>query len=66
MIHWALLRVAANLKRIATALETANDISRERMQREFPPTPRPSRPIEISHPSVEDWNKRYYKEHNEP
>ncbi len=64
-MHWAVLRVAAQLKRVAIALEVANDLRRERLEREFPPRVKVGRMVEVSRPTIEDWNKRYYEEHKQ-
>lgn len=54
------LRVLATLRRIAVALERANEIERSKLAK--PKTPKL---LEISVPSAEDWNSRWRAEHPE-
>ena len=62
------LRSAAMLRRIAKALEAANELERERMSLEFEeyrrkikPKARNPRMTEVSHPTNREWNERWDK-----
>jgi hypothetical protein len=58
---WAELRVLATLRRIAKAMERANELEMHRQELEYPPlakAEKPKRSAEISHPTVQDWNQR--------
>jgi hypothetical protein len=59
--HWAELRALATLRRIAKAMERANDLELHRQQMEYPPISRaeaPKRNLDISHPTAQAWNER--------
>jgi hypothetical protein len=59
-------RVAAQLRRIARALETANDLEERRQDRDYPlPPARGSKLVEIHNPTVAEWNAAYQKAHPE-
>jgi len=58
-----LLGVLRQLRRIAVAIEDANEIARERLKMDYPPTgeaPRP-RPAVFATPSIEELNDRAAK-----
>ena len=61
------LRSVAWLKRIALALEEANEIQRERMALAYPEYARKHRKAprktEISTPTVEQWNSEWERRH---
>lgn len=52
------LRAVAWLKRIALALERANEIETQKLAR-----PRTSKMAEITVPSTKDWNEKWEREH---
>jgi hypothetical protein len=52
-------RIAAQLRRIAKALEVANDLSRERIEREDSMRTYKSRPFQFSRGDTEKWNEKY-------
>lgn len=56
------LRFLATLRRIAQAMEEANRLEKFRQAIEYPPLaktePPPIRKVQISHPSVEQWNAK--------
>jgi hypothetical protein len=50
------------LRRIAKALERANELEKFRIERDYPPlaaAPPAPRMAEISQPTVAQWNERY-------
>ena len=62
------LRALVLLRRIAKALEAANDLERERMclefeeyRRKLKPKARNPRMTEVSHPTNKEWNERWGK-----
>jgi len=57
------LNILRQLRRIAVALEDANDMSRQRLRYDYPPAGEapPPRPATISRLSVEEMNQRYEK-----
>lgn len=58
------LRMVAWLKRIALALERANQLEEHRQDLEFAPVAyKEPRKAVFSHPSVKDWNKRWLAAH---
>ncbi len=62
MSIFGVARLFIVLRRIATALERANELAEERMRREFPPLPdldAPKKYAEISRPTVASWNERH-------
>lgn len=55
-------RLIILVRRIAAALERANELEEYRLRREFPPLKSddaPRRFAEVSHPSVASWNERH-------
>jgi hypothetical protein len=55
MNKWLILRGVAYLGKIAKELKRMNDLSEAR----YPVVaPRKPRQVEISHPTIADWNKR--------
>ena len=68
------LRVVVLLRRIARALEAANELSRDRLALEYPewtrthPKHRPRRTklVEVGVADVADWNKKWDEEHEQP
>lgn len=65
------LRVAAQLRRVAKALEASNDLARERLSLDHPEWGRTaglrrvSKLVEVGVASVEDWNERWRADHPE-
>ena len=66
MTFLPLMRVAAQLRRIARALEAANRLEEVRQEFEFP-TRMMGKPrmVEIHLPTVKEWNEAYAKAHPE-
>lgn len=63
IIPWSDLRVLACLRRIAKALEWANELEQHRQELEFEPFKEKkdtgeNRKVIISHPTVQRWNDR--------
>jgi hypothetical protein len=61
-----MMRVAAQLRRIAKALEQANRLKEEELRSEYPNSSlslakRRSRLVRIDTPSVKDWNEEFAK-----
>jgi hypothetical protein len=55
------LRVLVTLRRIAKAMERANELELHRQQMEYPPikdSPDVPKKVSISRPSVNEWNER--------
>ncbi len=55
-MNWGLLRIAAQLRRIAKAIERSNELYEERHPVVVPRKPRPA---QISVPTVASWNAGY-------
>ncbi len=56
------LRAVALLRRIAKALERANELEQYRIERDYPPVASTSaapRMAEVSRPTLEQWNERH-------
>lgn len=64
---FSLRRIIRAIERLASAAEEANVISRQRLLHDYPILARANAPrkVEISTPSVEDWQKRVDKEREE-
>lgn len=56
---WGLLRVAAQLRRIAKALEQANEFKREEIDRSSRPMKDGQKRMVMSRPTVDQWNEKH-------